>query len=487
MPPLGAYAAVAAVAAVCTYLGTFLARRVALRIGFVDRPTDDRRVHTSPTPYGGGAAMFVAFLVAMIVASQLPQLRGMFLGSSEPLGVVLGAAVIFVVGTIDDVHAMSAPAKMAGQVLAASVLVFLGVTMFQFKIPLAGTVVLSPDVTPLLTALWVIGITNAVNLIDGLDGLAAGIVAIASGALAVYGLRLVFTGSLPTDNLGPLVAAIAFGACVGFLPHNFHPARVFMGDGGALFLGLLMAVSTMVIGGRTAAVSGQTYFFFAPLFIPVFILGVPIADMAFAFVRRTARRTGFHTPDKDHVHHRLLRLGHGHRRTVLILWAWTAVLSGFVLYPLFAPSGNAIIPFGAIALGLALYTLFHPGLRKNGDDAELAGGDGTHADGTGVASGRAGGGVARSASVIGGAVAPGAATADPPPADARTLPLPADPDAVPLPGSALAMDPAPASAASPGPRPSRSRSARHRPPARRTARPLRRAPGACDPAAGEGR
>ncbi len=138
-----------------------------------------------------------------------------------------------------------------------------------------------------------------------------------------------------------------------------------MGDAGALFLGLLLAASTMLIGGRTADVSGQTYFFFAPLFIPVFILGVPIADMAFAFIRRTAKGTGFHTPDKDHVHHRLLRLGHGPRRTVAILWAWTAVLSAFLLYPLFDKQGNAIIPFGVIVLGLALYTLFHPGLRKD--------------------------------------------------------------------------------------------------------------------------
>jgi UDP-GlcNAc:undecaprenyl-phosphate GlcNAc-1-phosphate transferase len=252
------------------------------------------------------------------------------------------------------------------------VLVFLGVTMLNFKIPLVGLLVLSPGSgwTPLLTAVWVIVITNAVNLIDGLDGLATGIVAIASAALAVYGLRLVDQGTLPPDNLGPLIAVIAFGVCIGFLPHNFHPAKAFMGDAGALFLGLLMAAATMVIGGRTPEGSGQTYFFFAPLFIPLFILGVPIADMAFAFIRRTAKGTGFHTPDKDHVHHRLLRLGHGPRRTVVILWAWTAALSGFVLYPLFAPPANAVIPFGAVILGLVLYTLFHPGLRKNAPPVE---------------------------------------------------------------------------------------------------------------------
>ncbi len=363
MPPLGAYAVVALIAAAGTYLMMFPLRRLALRVGFVSKP-DERRIHDRVTPYGGGVAMFLAFLLAMLVASRLHQLQGLFQGSSEPLGLVLGAAVIFTVGTIDDFRDMSAPAKMAGEVLAAMVFVFMGVTMFQFKIPTIGFLVLSPSVTPLLTAAWVIVITNAVNLIDGLDGLAAGIVAIAAGALAVYGLRLIYMGFLPSDNLGPLIAVIAFGVCVGFLPHNFHPARAFMGDAGALFIGLLMAAATMVIGGRTPDVSGQTFFFFAPLFIPVFILGVPIADLAFAFVRRTARGTGFHTPDKDHVHHRLLRLGHGPRRTVLILWAWTAVLSGFVLYPLFRPRANAIIPFGVIALGLALYTLFRPGLGK---------------------------------------------------------------------------------------------------------------------------
>jgi UDP-GlcNAc:undecaprenyl-phosphate GlcNAc-1-phosphate transferase len=144
-----------------------------------------------------------------------------------------------------------------------------------------------------------------------------------------------------------------------------------------------MAASTMLIGGRsvsTGAVggvagrSGQTYFFFAPLFIPFFILGVPIVDMAFAFVRRTANRTGFSTPDKNHLHHRLLRLGHGHRRSVLILWAWTVLLSGFILFPLYVSSVNAVIPFGALALGVVLYTLFHPSLRKHsglGPEGEL--------------------------------------------------------------------------------------------------------------------
>ncbi|MHB1710797.1 MAG: MraY family glycosyltransferase, partial [Acidimicrobiales bacterium] len=330
------------------------------------------KVHQRVTPQAGGVAMFLALLVAVAVAASFPAMGSLFQGSSEPLGLVLAAAAIFIVGVIDDIRDMSAPAKMAGQILAAMILYFLGVTWFQFKVPLAGFVVLGSDYTPLLTALWVIAITNAVNLIDGLDGLAAGVVAIASGALAVYGLDLQAAGNLSSDNIGPLIAVVTCGICLGFLPHNFHPARIFMGDAGALLLGLLMATSTMLIGGRAAGNirSGQTYFFFAPLFIPFFILGVPIFDMAFAVVRRTANRTGFSTPDKNHLHHRLLRLGHGHRRSVLILWAWTAVLSGFVLFPLYVSSVNAVIPFGVMALGVLLFATFHPGLRSVDAESE---------------------------------------------------------------------------------------------------------------------
>jgi UDP-GlcNAc:undecaprenyl-phosphate GlcNAc-1-phosphate transferase len=194
--------------------------------------------------------------------------------------------------------------------------------------------------------------------------------------LAIYGIRLTAVGLLPVDNVGPLVAVIACGICLGFLPFNFNPARLFMGDAGALLLGVLIAASTMVIGGRTPPTSGVTYFFFAPLFIPFFILGVPIVDLTFAFIRRTAHGVSFHTPDKQHIHHRLLRLGHGPRRTVLILWAWTAILSGFLLFPLFMHRANAFIPLGAAALGVGLYTLFHPGLRKgNGEAADDAADD----------------------------------------------------------------------------------------------------------------
>jgi UDP-GlcNAc:undecaprenyl-phosphate/decaprenyl-phosphate GlcNAc-1-phosphate transferase len=369
MANIGSYAAVCAIALITTLVVNRPARALALKVGYTALP-DERKVHQKVTAYGGGAAMFVGLCVAGALASVFPVLRMVISSSHEMLGVLLAAAVIFLVGLVDDFRDMSAPAKVAGEVLAASVLYFSGVTMYQIKLPFAGFVVLGPSMLPLITAIWVFALSNAVNLIDGLDGLAAGIVAIASGTLCVYGLRLEDLGLLPRTNIGPLVAALTLGICLGFLPDNFHPARLFMGDAGALMLGLLMSAATMVIGGRTPPTSGVTFFFFAPLLIPVFILGVPLMDATLAFVRRTASGQGFHTADKNHIHHRLMRLGHGQRRTVVILWLWTTLLCAFVLFPLFLPKVNDFIPFGVALMAIALYTWFHPGLRSPSNEPE---------------------------------------------------------------------------------------------------------------------
>ena len=379
---LTAYGVVFVVAGVATYLLTFVVRRLAIRFGALRMPGGDRSVHPKPLPNTGGAAMFLAFLAAMAVASRVPALDAVFEGSSEPLAIVLASSIIFAVGLLDDLgktrtawprEEMSAPGKMAGQVLAASVLSLLGVVMIFFRIPFFDLVGLSPDLQPLVTVIWVLGMTNAVNFIDGLDGLAAGIVAIAAGAFFLYTLQIGpdDAGLLGEGSIGPLLAVIACGVCVGFLPHNFHPARIIMGDSGALFLGMLMAVSTLVVGGRTdQPFSGQTYFFYAPIFIPFFVMGVPIVDTAFSIVRRAGKRASPAFGDKAHLHHRLLLLGHGQRRSVGILCAWTALLSGFVLWPTLtnAGSGNAIVPFAVIGLGIFLYTLFHPGVRRSANE-----------------------------------------------------------------------------------------------------------------------
>ena len=267
-------------------------------------------------------------------AALMNEFDSVFASGTEMLGVVAAALVIFAVGLIDDLREISAPAKTAGMVLAGSILSFAGVGLLVFRITFLDLFLLSPDWSALLTVVWVLLMANAINFIDGLDGLAAGIVAIASGTFFLYAIRLGDAEVLLASNPGALIAVITLGICVGFLPHNFHPARIFMGDGGALLLGLLMAASTMAVGGRTSEpFSGQAFFFFAPIFIPLIILAVPIIDTTFAVVRRASRRRSPVAADKEHLHHRLMRLGHGHRRSVLIMWAWTLLLCGFVLYP----------------------------------------------------------------------------------------------------------------------------------------------------------
>ncbi len=353
-----------------TFALTPVVERLAVRWGAVVAP-DERRVHSTPTPTIGGLAMYVALLASFGVAWFLEGFDAVFAGSTQPLGILIAATIIFVVGLIDDLREVSAPAKVAGMVLAGSVLVFSGVTILYLRIPLYDLVLLSDDLSALITVLWVIGMANAVNLVDGLDGLAAGIVAIAAGSFLLYSEQLLDAGVISDGNVGPLVAVITLGVCLGFLPHNFNPAKIFMGDAGALLLGLLMASSTIAVGGsQNEPFSGQVYFFFAPLFIPLFILGVPIIDTLFAIIRRASRRSGVAAADKEHLHHRLMRLGHGQRRSVLILWAWTATLSALVLYPAYTGKGDAVLPLAVVVLGFGLYVFFHPGTRRpNGDAA----------------------------------------------------------------------------------------------------------------------
>ncbi len=364
-PGLFAYAVVVAVAAVVTWAVVPFSRRVATRLGAVVAP-DERRVHQWPTPTLGGLAMLAGLLAAVGVSAVLPAFDAVFASPTEIVGIVVAAVVMYGVGFIDDLRDVSPPAKLAGMVLAGSILSIAGVSLVVFRVPFSGFLVLSPDLSALLTVVWVIGLANAVNLIDGLDGLAAGIVGIAAAAFFVYTVQLAENDLLRDRNPAPLIVAATAGMCLGFLPHNFHPARVFMGDGGALLLGLMMASATISVGGQTRdQFSGQTYFFFAPLIIPLFILGVPIFDTLFAIVRRVTKRSSFATADKGHLHHRLMNLGHGQRRSVLILWAWTALLSGVVLYPTITGRGDGLVLIGLAALALLLFTYFHPGLDRN--------------------------------------------------------------------------------------------------------------------------
>ncbi|MFO7591292.1 MAG: MraY family glycosyltransferase [Acidimicrobiia bacterium] len=367
------YLTVGAVGAITTFFVTFGVRRLAPRVGAIAMP-GPRSVHAYPTPSLGGAGMFLGFCAALATASQLDQFRQMFDSSSEPVGLVLAAGVMFLVGAFDDVRDVSPPAKISGQVLAASILSLSGITMLYFRVPFASLdyVVLSPDMAAFVTVVTVVILANAMNLIDGLDGLATGIVIIAGSALFLYSDRLLKAGLIDGSNIAPLIAVISVAVCVGFLPHNFNPARIFMGDAGAMFLGLLLAVTTITMGGRTAdQFSGQTYFFFAPLLIPIVILAVPLLDTAFSFLRRVVSGRSFSEADHEHLHHRLMRLGHGPRRTVAILWVWTALASAAALIPTYTNRGNALVPIALVGLALLLFTYLHPSVRGRDVPVEL--------------------------------------------------------------------------------------------------------------------
>jgi UDP-GlcNAc:undecaprenyl-phosphate/decaprenyl-phosphate GlcNAc-1-phosphate transferase len=374
------YLAVLAVSVVATAVAVPPLRWLSRRTGAMAEP-GDRKVHAQPTPELGGAALLVGVVAGLATAALSGQLTAVFETPGNVLGVLVAAVVMWLTGLVDDLRDISAPTKLAGMVLAGSVLTLVGLTIIYFRVPFLGFTVLPQDLSALVSVLWVVGMANAVNLIDGLDGLASGIVGIASIAFFLYGWRLLEVGVIDPSNVGPLIAAITAGVCIGFLPFNFNPASIFMGDSGALLLGLLLAASTIAVGGQNDdPFSGQAWFFFAPLVIPLFILGVPLLDTASAIIRRASRRSGVATADKQHLHHRLMDLGHGHRRTVLILWMWTALLSGFVLIPAFTSRGNGIVPLGLAAFGLLLFTMLAPRLRQRAtpeDDVEdgVAGAD----------------------------------------------------------------------------------------------------------------
>lgn len=356
---------VGGVAALVTLFLTPFTRLLAFRVGAV-APPGERKVHAVPTPSLGGLAMLGGVAAGLITAWVLGSFEDVFRSFSDIAGVAVAGLIIFAVGLFDDIREVSAPAKVAGIVLAGVALALAGVSVLWFRVPFAGFVQLSSDLSVVVTVVWLLVMANAVNLIDGLDGLAAGIVAIASGTFFIYAVQLGNDGVLFEGNPGALLAVITCGVCIGFLPLNMHPAKTFMGDGGALLLGLMLAASTVSVGGRIdQPVSGQVFFFFAPLVIPLLLLGVPLIDLLLAVLRRATRKgVAISDADKEHLHHRLMRLGHGHRRTVLILWLWTLLLCGMVLYSTITDSGVALMPFAGGALALLLYTVFRPGIGE---------------------------------------------------------------------------------------------------------------------------
>jgi UDP-GlcNAc:undecaprenyl-phosphate GlcNAc-1-phosphate transferase len=315
-------AAFGAVAAI-----TPLVRWLAWQVGAVAQP-GARHVHTRATPTLGGLAMFAGLLTAVAIASFLPTFSELFRKTNEPEAIVLASLVIVVVGMIDDTRGLLAPAKVAGQVLAAGTLVLFGLSLRFVYIPGGlGIVYLNPDLAALLTVAAIVAMMNAVNLVDGLDGLAAGIVAIAAGALFVYGqfANPVIVTGLPSS--ASLVLTALVGSCLGFLVHNFHPATIFMGDTGALLLGLLLAAGGVSTIGNAVRPSQDFAAFSVPALIPALVLAVPFLDTTWAILRRLWSGRAVFGPDKYHFHHRLIQIGNSHRRAVLVMYYWSALLA----------------------------------------------------------------------------------------------------------------------------------------------------------------
>jgi UDP-GlcNAc:undecaprenyl-phosphate/decaprenyl-phosphate GlcNAc-1-phosphate transferase len=330
--------AVGATAAVVTALVTPLVARLARRVGAVDRPQDPRKVHGDPTPTLGGLAMLVGLLAAIALAALLPAFRPLFTTTSEPVALLLGAVAITAIGVADDVYGLPPTIKLAGQLLAALAVVVFGIQLVHFWVPGLQVVALSSDLGLVLTVVALVAMINAVNLIDGLDGLAAGVVGIAAVAFFVFTVRSTSTGlvdSIPTA--APLLAATLAGLCVGFLVHNTHPARIFMGDTGSMLLGLLLGAAGVSYVGRTTAPSYADFYGSVPLFIPALVLAVPFLDTAFAIARRVVRRQPITAADRGHLHHLLLAFGHSHRRAVLVLYYWSALLAVASVGPAFVP------------------------------------------------------------------------------------------------------------------------------------------------------
>ncbi len=355
-----AYLLVMVVAGVITYLLTGPIRGLAIRWGVV-AAIRERDMHVVPIPRLGGIAIFLGFAGALGLASVIPFTAGTFgAGTTGPLGILLGAFVICVVGVIDDVWGLDPWTKLAGQMLAGVAMAILGVRLLALPIN-GGQLALSGSSLVLLTVIVVVIAANAVNFVDGLDGLAAGIVAIAGTAFFAYSY-VVSREANPLDysSTATLVTAATVGACLGFLPHNLHPARIFMGDSGALMLGLLLAASTITVTGDTDPVVleelGRTPAF-VPVLLPIAALLIPVADVVLAVVRRTLAGKSPFSPDRKHLHHRMLALGHSHRWAVALLHCWAAVLAFSVVATVWWPWNQVLTLAAPIAGALVVVTV----------------------------------------------------------------------------------------------------------------------------------
>ncbi|MEO3871832.1 MraY family glycosyltransferase [Nonomuraea sp. B12E4] len=327
------YLFMALISAAVTYLLVPLVRRFAIRIGAMPE-IRDRDVHTTPTPRLGGLAMYGGLVAGLVLAGQLTHSGSALTGNTDAqpvLALIVAGGLITLTGFLDDWWGMDPFIKLAGQVAAAGVLVFFGMRLTSLPLPEAwgGPTSLDYTLSTVITILVVVVTINAVNFVDGLDGLAAGIVCIAG--LATWAYSIIISQDINGSNITATaaIAAVLIGTCLGFLPHNFHPAKIFMGDTGAMLIGLVLASSIITVTpvDTWAIVEMNKFPVVLPLLIPAAVLVLPLIDLITAVVRRTSYGLSPFSPDRGHLHHRLMDIGHSHRRSVLIMYAWTFLFS----------------------------------------------------------------------------------------------------------------------------------------------------------------
>ncbi|MGH3941230.1 MAG: glycosyltransferase family 4 protein [Pseudonocardiaceae bacterium] len=374
--PLREYLLVGLTTAVLTFLLTALVRRFAIRTGAVAMPRA-RDVHLTPIPRLGGLAMYGGILGGVLLSHQLPVLRRSFEFSWDVVAVLVAGGIITLVGALDDRFDLDPLTKFAGQVTAAGMLVLFGVQWFIFWVPWNGgagsagsVLVLGQDQAVLLTVALAVVLVNAMNFVDGLDGLAAGIGLIAAVTIGAFALNLLNESGGSVSTYPPtLIAALVAGACLGFLPHNFQPARIFMGDSGAMLIGLMLAAaSTSASGQIDPRGYGATdvLALFSPLLVVAAVLFVPLLDLLLAVVRRTRAGRSPFAADKLHLHHRLLEIGHSHRHAVLLIYLWAALLAfGAVALTVFDTS--VVVWGSALGLLVAVIGSMLPRLRTRAD------------------------------------------------------------------------------------------------------------------------
>ncbi|QXJ21773.1 undecaprenyl/decaprenyl-phosphate alpha-N-acetylglucosaminyl 1-phosphate transferase [Actinomadura graeca] len=364
-------------AALVAYVLTPAVRRFAVWFGAQAVPRD-RDVHVIPTPRLGGLAMFGGMVAALVLASGLPEMRK-YLGDGEVdvgKALLMSGGLIVLIGMADDRWEVDALTKFAGQVAAAGIFIMQGIQVYVIPLPNGESLSLPPAYGVPLTVLVVVATINAVNFIDGLDGLAAGVVGIAALALFSYAYLLSKSNGMTTLSGATLTAAILFGMCAGFLPHNFSPAKIFMGDTGSMLIGLLLSASTIMLTGRfdPAVLANGLFPFYVPLLLVPAVAAVPFMDMLLAVWRRTNQGRSPFSPDKQHLHHRLLELGHSTRRAVLIMYFWVGLLaSGLVGLALFDAAWITLGVTVTIALAGMLLMLLTPWRRRRGTVADRAG------------------------------------------------------------------------------------------------------------------